>query len=248
MSDPLDLENLDRLAAAATPGPWEWDPEGFMGCGQVWTLGPGVEGGSIAGPTGDCYPRSGYSPKEDMQFIAAASPSVVAELVRRVREAEAEVLHEKRRLADVESGWRGKLTAAEARVAKLERQLLIATESGNAEAGEHEALRAEVRRLTEERDILIRDNATAGVLNYITEKQRSESEATQYIHELQAELHALRDRIEALAAGWDYAAAFTGDPPVIGKYVAESLRVLLDGNNQDSTSTLPDLTTHTSTI
>lgn len=88
MSD-LDLDALEALAKDATPGPWEWEPEGFMGCGQVWTNGQGVEGGSIAGPTGDCYPRSGYSPKEDMQFIAAADPPTVLALIERVREAEA---------------------------------------------------------------------------------------------------------------------------------------------------------------
>lgn len=72
---------LREVAEAATPGPWEWEDEGFMGCGQVWTQGEGVEGGSIAGPTGDCYPRSGYSPKEDMQFIATFDPPTVLGLL-----------------------------------------------------------------------------------------------------------------------------------------------------------------------
>ena len=74
----------DRLTKA-TPGPWAWDEEGFMGCGQVYTMHPDVLGGNIAAPSGDLYPRSGYSPKDDMQFIAAA-PVDVARLTRAVEQ------------------------------------------------------------------------------------------------------------------------------------------------------------------
>lgn len=87
-----------EVARAATPGPWQHvdyaDPEGqplasdgspstFMGCGSVITMAERVMGGDIAmphqpyvaGPAGDCYPRGGYSPKEDMTFIAANDPA-----------------------------------------------------------------------------------------------------------------------------------------------------------------------------
>ena len=47
-----------------------------MGCGEVYTLGDGVEGGAIAAPAGDCYPRSGYSPADDMAWIATVDPLV----------------------------------------------------------------------------------------------------------------------------------------------------------------------------
>jgi hypothetical protein len=47
-----------------------------MGCGEVFTLGDGVEGGAIAAPAGDCYPRGGYSPAEDMAWIATMHPGV----------------------------------------------------------------------------------------------------------------------------------------------------------------------------
>ena len=79
-----------KIAEAATPGPWMHvdfaDPSGqpmtnyggestYMGCGSVITMGTGVAGGDIAAPNGDLYPRSGYSPAEDMAHIAAHDPS-----------------------------------------------------------------------------------------------------------------------------------------------------------------------------
>jgi hypothetical protein len=87
----------DRIAAirarleAATPGPWVHDEEGYMGCGEVYTMGEGVEGGNIAAPSGDCYPRSGYSPKEDMEFIAHA-PDDIAYLLGELDKARAGVV------------------------------------------------------------------------------------------------------------------------------------------------------------
>lgn len=78
-------------AEGATPGPWQHvdyaDPEGqpltsaglrstYMGCGEVQTVNDRLFGGSIAAPSGDCYPRSGYSPKEDMAYIALMHPPV----------------------------------------------------------------------------------------------------------------------------------------------------------------------------
>ena len=80
------LERRAR-AEAATPGPWQHvDFHGstgggevatFMGCGSVITMADAVLGGDIAAPSGDLYPRSGYSPKEDMAFIAAENPEYV---------------------------------------------------------------------------------------------------------------------------------------------------------------------------
>ena len=48
-----------------------------MGCGQVFTLGEDVYGGNIAAPSGDLYPRSGYSPQDDMAHIARHDPARV---------------------------------------------------------------------------------------------------------------------------------------------------------------------------
>jgi hypothetical protein len=85
-----DLREAARLlrdrAQAATPGPWEHTEHGqggsFMGCGQVITWGDGVEGGNIAAPSGDLYPRGGYSPSEDMAYIATVHPGVGLALAR----------------------------------------------------------------------------------------------------------------------------------------------------------------------
>ncbi len=71
---------LRERAEAATPGPWEHTEHGpggsFAGCGQVITWGEGVEAGDIAGPSGDLFPRGGYSPREDMAYIATVHPGV----------------------------------------------------------------------------------------------------------------------------------------------------------------------------
>jgi len=79
---------LREHADGATPGPWEHvdytgSPHGgetFMGCGQVVTFGTNVMGGDIAAPSGDLYPRSGYSPKGDMAYIALMHPPVALAL------------------------------------------------------------------------------------------------------------------------------------------------------------------------
>lgn len=86
------LAEIRKRVDAATPGPWEHDldPDSdwfktTMGCGSVYTMGEDVMGGNIAAPNGDCYPRSGYAPKEDMSFIAHARtdvPDLLAEVDR----------------------------------------------------------------------------------------------------------------------------------------------------------------------
>ena len=99
------LAELRRLAAEATPGPWAWDADGgsYMGCGEVFTWGEGVEGGNIAAPSGDLYPRSGYSPQSDMRFIAAADPPTVLALLDTVDALRAERDAACERLARVEA-------------------------------------------------------------------------------------------------------------------------------------------------
>ena len=79
-------KTLREHAEAATRGPWEHvdhadpgDPETYttyMGCGSVATMDPDLAGGDIAAPNGDLYPRSGYSPKDDMAYIALVNPTV----------------------------------------------------------------------------------------------------------------------------------------------------------------------------
>ena len=82
----LDLNAIQERADAATPGPWLHDEsEDFMGCGSVFTGAESLLGGEIAAPNGDLYPRSGYSPRDDMVFIANARqdvPALLAEVKR----------------------------------------------------------------------------------------------------------------------------------------------------------------------
>lgn len=81
---------LRTHAEDATPGPWEHvdyhgsdHPEStYRGCGSVITMGEDVMGGDIAAPNGDLYPRSGYSPRDDMALIALMHPPVALALAK----------------------------------------------------------------------------------------------------------------------------------------------------------------------
>ena len=73
----LNLDELERLAKAATPGPWEmrateWSRYAVQKSQPDW--------GAVA--------DTSISHESDMAFISAANPAVVLELVRRLREAE----------------------------------------------------------------------------------------------------------------------------------------------------------------
>lgn len=58
-----------------------------MGCGTVYTTAEDLYGGEIAAPAGDLYARGGYSPAEDMAYIATVDPRVglaLAELLEHI--------------------------------------------------------------------------------------------------------------------------------------------------------------------
>ncbi len=81
-----DLDSLEALALKATPGPWHECPM------QMFVFGPG--GGDMIASTddnGELLIR-GHGARLPMEanahFIAAANPSVILDLIRRVREAE----------------------------------------------------------------------------------------------------------------------------------------------------------------
>ena len=84
----LDLNELERRAKAATPGKWTWKQIGSFntpGCAVFW---PDTSKGGVH------YRRldsGGGMIEADANFIAAANPAVVLELVRRLREAEGHV-------------------------------------------------------------------------------------------------------------------------------------------------------------
>ena len=85
------IEHLLQVARGAMPGPWahvdyagsDYHNTTYMGCGSVVTMADHVLGGDVAAPNGDLYPRSGYSPFEDMRFIATFSPDVVIRFLER---------------------------------------------------------------------------------------------------------------------------------------------------------------------
>lgn len=90
-------KTLREHAKAASPAPWDHvdyhgysgDQSTFMGCGSIISMHPDTMGGDIATPNGDCYPRGGYSPFEDMAYIALVHPPValaVAAVLDRVVE------------------------------------------------------------------------------------------------------------------------------------------------------------------
>lgn len=75
----IELEELKRLALAASPGNWEATECGTEGCWcRVVTTDAEIEQGSVI--------SAGGVFKNDAEFIAAANPAVVLELIRMVRE------------------------------------------------------------------------------------------------------------------------------------------------------------------
>lgn len=74
MTDGIDLDRLEALAANATPGPWRND-RGYVLCARVdeW------EGVTIAD-----------AGRPNADFIAALDPDTVRALIKRVKTAEAE--------------------------------------------------------------------------------------------------------------------------------------------------------------
>ena len=87
----LDLNELERLAEAATQGPW-------IACGPSFgaALPKYLNEVVVDIPDSEedgieiCQPPTGLDKESsrDMEFIGAANPAVVLELVRRLREAE----------------------------------------------------------------------------------------------------------------------------------------------------------------
>lgn len=99
MSD-IDLDRLDALAAAATPGPWQEDGPWWSNHVSGWVITTGADRNAVAyQPLGwDRLPTSAA----DAAFIAAARdavPALVAE-VRRLREENAGLKNSVRAWAD----------------------------------------------------------------------------------------------------------------------------------------------------
>jgi hypothetical protein len=112
MTPPLDLDLLEAVAKAATPGPWTWRKY------------------SVAGPDEQCIiddPSSdqGIRQSEDKEYICAFSPTTALALMARVRK----LLDEVERLDHLARGQEAlrrsaqfDLTTALARAEKAERE------------------------------------------------------------------------------------------------------------------------------
>ena len=93
----IDLNELECRAEAATPGKWTWKQVGSFntpGCAVFW---PDTSNGGVH------YRRldsGGGMLEADANFVAAANPAVVLDLVRRLRDAEARVAELESELRD----------------------------------------------------------------------------------------------------------------------------------------------------
>lgn len=83
----LDLDAIERVAQAATPGPWERGGGKGGGC-ELHVYGDEFAGAAICGMDKQLNFTSRERRIQNLDFIAAANPAVVLELVRRLRAAE----------------------------------------------------------------------------------------------------------------------------------------------------------------
>ena len=75
----IDLDKLERLAKAATPAPWD----AVVSTGCVRYLGPPIDGTEHGDYVANC--RGGPREIADSEYIAAANPSAILELIVRVQ-------------------------------------------------------------------------------------------------------------------------------------------------------------------
>ena len=95
MSSEINIEELERLAKAATPGPWK-------ACGTVEQIGGDYKDiiPTSVSCMAYCYGGSADRAEDkDLIFIAAANPFVVLSLIDRLKKAESELERERMRLA-----------------------------------------------------------------------------------------------------------------------------------------------------
>ncbi|MBR0946685.1 hypothetical protein ABIF68_007807 [Bradyrhizobium japonicum] len=89
----IDIDALEAAALAATPGQWEWNGDTLM-AGKDYVLWPGnvlnpIDGIPLtwAERLGSCGETTESRAEANARLIAAASPAVVLELVRRLKAA-----------------------------------------------------------------------------------------------------------------------------------------------------------------
>ena len=84
----LDLDQLEALAKAATPGPWTaCDYGSYDGKAEGWYVDTTADKADIAPDAGGIQPNHWDTGRgrRDMQFIAAANPEAVLALIAEVR-------------------------------------------------------------------------------------------------------------------------------------------------------------------
>lgn len=124
MSD-VDLDHIEALAAAATPGPWEAHHRenlDWLSESDLVESSDHQPGSKVVFSVEDqerwfssCWPHRNAS--ADAAFIAAVDPATIRRLVARVREAQAEVERLRGLFSATYAGLRERAEAAEARVA-----------------------------------------------------------------------------------------------------------------------------------
>lgn len=87
------LADLERLANAATPGPWEAQERGHPLLGYDIVGWQFQAGETLAGD------RGMFDRKEDADFVAAMCPEVAKHLVAAVREKDAEIARLREQIA-----------------------------------------------------------------------------------------------------------------------------------------------------
>lgn len=76
----IDLDQLEAMAKAATPGPWRTGECGNVDCWCRLVLAPS------ASDEENCVVPSGSIEARDAAFVSAANPAVVLELITQIRE------------------------------------------------------------------------------------------------------------------------------------------------------------------
>ena len=146
----IDINELRRLAQAATPGPWKMLPVGdgrqkFAVADSEFLsiLTVTDEGGATFGTVYD---------DADARFIAAANPATVSELLDRLEPAESDCLEQARLNgmgASREAALMAKLEAAEKDIALKERVIDSLGLALNAAAHERDNLRAAMEKIAD---------------------------------------------------------------------------------------------------
>jgi len=130
----IDINELRRLAQAATPGPWKTGQ--YLGSLRQFVIHTDV--GDKGRGSDVAFTFSAFGSDETVanaRLIAAANPAAITELLDRLEAAESDAAHQKA-LADsalrVAQGWERKCGELRAKIEAMEKQEPVATVRINA--------------------------------------------------------------------------------------------------------------------